>query len=260
MKSALRWFTPSPSSTEGSKDHDPSSRSATAATLSQARSEEATSFPPRAPASVSTTNTNAARSDHTSPPSSESHPTSNSNSNSSSSNRNSNRHSNALSSPSPEASHSVSLTPQSPQPATPTDGDLDRNAAALLSSKGHPIPIGAALPAAASLSFGPPAIESTTGFGFDAQNPFGIPEDQLDSRATSPTRAIDINMTTGSAMDSTATRPRQDSFVSAGPKPISVNNANRDQMNRQRRESLAGSLMGGASWSGMSLGSFIRDE
>lgn len=42
-----------------------------------------------------------------------------------------------------------------------------------------------------------------------------------------------------------------------GTKPISVSGSNRD---KPRRESLAGSLVGGMSWGGVSVGSWIRDE
>ena len=46
-------------------------------------------------------------------------------------------------------------------------------------------------------------------------------------------------------------------YGGSGAQPISMTGSSR---NRQRRESLAGSMAGGMSWGGVSVGSWIRDE
>jgi transcription factor SFP1 len=65
-------------------------------------------------------------------------------------------------------------------------------------------------------------------------------------------------MMSGGGLDSNTGRNREGSFGAA--KPISMNNPNRNADSRPRRESLAGSLVGGMSWGGVSVGSWIRDE
>ncbi|KKA29159.1 hypothetical protein TD95_004023 [Thielaviopsis punctulata] len=61
-------------------------------------------------------------------------------------------------------------------------------------------------------------------------------------------------------MDHSSNRGRQDSFVSAGPKAIAIGGANASARNRRESLQNTGSFMGGMSWGGMSLGSFVRDE
>lgn len=154
--------------------------------------------------------------------------------------------------PSPEALNSASLTPKSPspQPATPRDVFIGGDRPARSVAK--PIDIATPTRTRDLSSSASPVVRLNSATGFDINNPLAISDSDFPD---------DIEMTTGPAIDSAMGRSRQDSFVSAGPKPISMSNPNREHAYRQRRESLAGSLAGtGMSWQAASFGSFVREE
>lgn len=96
------------------------------------------------------------------------------------------------------------------------------------------------------------------------RNPSSSPSSQGTGGVKPTANFLDVDSRTSAMMSGTTYenslggRGRQESFASA--KPISMNNPNRNADGRPRRESLAGSLVQGMSWGGVSVGSWIRDE
>ncbi|KND91404.1 Transcription factor SFP1 [Tolypocladium ophioglossoides CBS 100239] len=138
----------------------------------------------------------------------------------------------------------------SPQPATPPDLFFPRSSKSVSTTATAPT---TAFPPSRPISIATPPRDEAHSSSLNASNPFAFSDTDLADCDI-------VNMTTGALDVNGMGRSRQDSFVSAGPKPISMNNQNRENVNRNRRESLAGSLMGGVSWGGMSFGSFVRDD
>ncbi|KAI1852087.1 hypothetical protein JX265_005925 [Neoarthrinium moseri] len=170
--------------------------------------------------------------------------------------------------PTPSSSHSVDSPSPSPQPATPDDSTPVFAARRNVFGDCAPAPLktdGIATPnirGSASASpvdryltpdgrlkevEAPPPTITTTAAAADTLTNYQL-HDQ------------DFDMTTGPNLEPAFGRSRQDSFVSTGPKPISMNANNIRDQGRGRRESLAGSLMNGMSWGGISVGSYIRDD
>ncbi|KAI0126438.1 hypothetical protein BJ170DRAFT_684028 [Xylariales sp. AK1849] len=160
--------------------------------------------------------------------------------------------------PTPSSSHSLESPSPSPQPATPDDSTNSSIRDNYFGDSAPPQskPVAIATPNFRSSASASPVTRYLAPDGRIKEQP-AIPGIDVDLDADrNPDQ--DVDMTTGPGLESAFGRSRQDSFVSAGPKPISMN-PNRDH-GRARRESLAGSLMNGMSWGGVSVGSYIRDD
>ncbi|KAK7984912.1 hypothetical protein PG988_002534 [Apiospora saccharicola] len=172
--------------------------------------------------------------------------------------------------PTPSSSHSLDSPSPSPQPATPVDSTSSPFYAQPSTNKSQPIKI-ATPNIRSSRSQSPTTLNDFDHHNNSSDHNQNYQSNPLQKQVHSNSGFIDgittdyIQADQDGDLDMTAPgletafgRGRHDSFVSAGPKPISMN-INRDQA-RGRRESLAGSLMNGMSWGGLSVGSFIRDD
>ncbi|TVY90981.1 Transcription factor [Lachnellula willkommii] len=154
-------------------------------------------------------------------------------------------HDKAAAAPASIINDSLEASPRTPSTSTPDSDSPDDQP---LTPNDHDR---FTMPMTSPIDIATPTRNSSSSPSSQGQKPTTANFLETDSRTSA--------MMSGAGFDSGMSRSRQDSFA-GGAKPISMNIPNRNGDTRPRRESLAGSLVQGMSWGGVSVGSWIRDD